>query len=115
MPNTLLMGLYNLYRYIQHLTLESKFNYDDIEFENPLDEDNWLLQTRGKYMKYVIYHSSTAIELRNTSNQKLVSFRKGIKREETSYPTLKDERYLICYLPFLYCHRTKKYIQSKTG
>ena len=44
-------------------------------------------------MKFVIYHSSTATEPRNTSNQKLVSFRKGIKREETGYPTLKDERY----------------------
>ena len=44
-------------------------------------------------MKYVIYHSSTATEPRATSNQKLISFRKGIKREETAYPTLKDERY----------------------
>ena len=44
-------------------------------------------------MKYVIYHFSTATELRITSNQKLVSFRKGIKREETSYPALKDEKY----------------------
>ena len=44
-------------------------------------------------MKFVIYHSSTATEPRNTSNQNLVSFRKGIKREETAYPTLKDERY----------------------
>ena len=39
-------------------------------------------------MKFVIYHSSTATELRNTLNQNLVSFRKGIKREEPSYPTL---------------------------
>ena len=29
-------------------------------------------------MKYVIYHSSTKTELRITSNQKLVSFRKGM-------------------------------------
>ena len=93
MPTTPLKELYNLYRYIQHLILESEFKHDDIEFDNPLDEDNWLLQTRGKFMKYVIYQSSTATELRNTSNQKLVSFRKGIKREETSYPTLRDERY----------------------
>ena len=28
-----------------------------------------------------------------TKNQKLVSFKKGIKREETAYHTLKDERY----------------------
>ena len=44
-------------------------------------------------MKVVIYHSSTATDPRKTSNQKLVSFRKGIKREETAYPTFKDERY----------------------
>ena len=93
MPNTPLKELYNLYRYIQHLILESEFKYDEDEFDNPLDEDNWLLQTRGKYMKFVIYHSSTATEPRSTSNQKLVSFRKGIKREETAYPTLKDEWY----------------------
>ena len=58
-----------------------------------LNEDNWLLQTRGRFMKFVIYRSSTATESRNTSNQKLVSFRKGIKREEPAYPTLKHERY----------------------
>ena len=69
MPTTPLKELYNLYRYIKHLILKSKFDYDDIEFDNPLDEDNLLLQTRGKFMKYVIYHSSTGTELRNTSNQ----------------------------------------------
>ena len=95
MPTTPLKEFYNLYRFIQHLILKSEYNYDDEEFENPLDEENWLLQTREKYMKFVIYHSSTASEPRNISNQKLVSFRKGIKREETAYPTLKDERYLI--------------------
>ena len=93
MPNTPLKELYNLYRYFQYLILESEFDYDDEEFGNPLDEGSWLLQTRGKYMKVVIYHSSTATEPTNTSNQKLASFRKCIKREETSYPTLKDERY----------------------
>ena len=93
-----LKELYNLYRYIQHLILESKLDYDDDEFDNPLDEGNWLLQTRGKYMKFVIYHSSTATEPRNTSNQKLVSFRKGFKREETAYPTLKDERYFDSFI-----------------
>ena len=44
-------------------------------------------------MKFVIYYSSTATEPRATSNKKLISFGKGIKREETAYPTLKDERY----------------------
>ena len=45
MLNTPLKELYNLYRYIQHLILESKFNYDDDEFDDPLDEGNWYLQT----------------------------------------------------------------------
>ena len=44
MPNTPLKKLYNLYWYIQHLILKSEFDYDDEEFDNPLDEDNWLLQ-----------------------------------------------------------------------
>ena len=87
MPIAPLKELYNLYRYIQHLILESEFEYDDEEFDNPLDEANSLLQTRGKYMKFVIYNSSTAAQPRATSNQKLISFRKGIKREETAYPT----------------------------
>ena len=100
--NTPLKELYNLYRYIQHLILEPEFNYDDDEFGDPLDEGNWLLQTRRKYMKFVTYHSSTATEPRNTSNQKLVSFRKGIKREETAYPTLKDERYFDSFSRSLY-------------
>ena len=93
LPITHLKELYNFYRYIQHLILESKFEYDDEEFDNPLDEANWLLQTQGKYMKFVIYNSSTATQPRATSNQKLFSFRKGIKREETAYPTINDERY----------------------
>ena len=92
MPNTPVKDLYNHYRYIQHLILESGFDYDD-EFVDPLDEGHWLLQTRGIYMNFVIYHSSTATEPRNTSNQKLVSFRKGIKSEETAYSTVKDERF----------------------
>ena len=93
MPLTGLKELYNLYRYIQHLILESEFKYDDDKFESSLDEANSLLQTRGKYMKFGIFHSSTATEPRATSNQKLISFRKGIKKEATAYPSLKDERY----------------------
>ena len=38
MPNTPLKELYNLYRYIQHLILESQLNYDDDESDDPLDE-----------------------------------------------------------------------------
>ena len=54
MLNTPLKELYNLYRYIQHLNLESEFDYDDDEFDDPLDEGNSLMQTREKYMKFFI-------------------------------------------------------------
>ena len=53
-------------------------------------------------MKFVIYLSSTATEPRNTSNQKLITFGKGIKWEETAYPTLKDERYFDSFSRSLY-------------
>ena len=51
-PNTPVKELYNLWRYIQHLILESKYDYDGDEYDNPLNENNWLLQTRGKLMKF---------------------------------------------------------------
>ena len=53
-------------------------------------------------MKFVIYHSSTATEPRNSSNQNLVSFNRGIKSEETTYPALKDERYFDSFSRSLY-------------
>ena len=92
MPNTPLKELYNLYRYIQHLILESKFNYDDDEFDDPLDEGNWLLQTRGKYMKFVIYHSSITTEPRNTCNQNLLVSEKVSKGKKllTLHSKMKD-------------------------
>ena len=46
MCSTLLKELYNLYRYIQHLILESKYDDDDDEFDNPLDEENWFLKPK---------------------------------------------------------------------
>ena len=102
MSLTPLKEIYNLYRYIQHRILESEFKYDDEEFDNPLDEANWLLQTRGKYMKFLIYNSSNATEPRATSNQIHICLRKGIKREQTVYPTLKDKRYFNSFSRSLY-------------
>ena len=74
---------------------ESDYDYDDDDFDDPLSEHNWLSQTRGKFMKYVIYNLSDSTDSRPISHQKqkLASFKKGIKREETAYPTLKDERF----------------------
>ena len=95
MPTKLLQELYNLKRYITHVMNESDYDPDDPDFDHPLSEHNWLSQARGKFMKYVIYTLSDGIESRPipNKNQKNFSFMKCIKREETAYPTLKDERY----------------------
>ena len=55
-------------------------------------------------MKYVIYNLSEGAESRPIYNlkQKLLSFKKGIKREETAYLTLKDERYFDSFSRRLY-------------
>ena len=55
MPANLLQELYNLSRYITHVMNESDYDPDDPDFDHPLSEHNWLSQTRGKFMKYVIY------------------------------------------------------------
>ena len=55
MPTTPLQMLENVRWYIQHLINESGYLYDDDESNYPLSEDNWMLQTYGKFMKYVIF------------------------------------------------------------
>ena len=104
MPSTPLQELQNIRKYIQHLMDESDYDYDDDDFDDSLSDHNWLSQTRGKFMKYVIYNLSDSAVSRPISNkkQKLASFKKGIKREETAYPTLKDERYFDGFSRSLY-------------
>ena len=56
LPTTPLKELYNLRWFIQHLIDENGYHYDDDDFNNSINEDIWLLQTRRKFMKYVIYN-----------------------------------------------------------
>ena len=55
MSPTPLQELINLRWYIQHLIHESGYLYDDDESNYPLIDDKWMLQTHGKFMKYVFY------------------------------------------------------------
>ena len=59
LPTTPLQELFNLQWYIQHLIDESEYDDDDDDLNNPLNKDNWLLQTGRKFMKYVIYNGHT--------------------------------------------------------
>ena len=55
MSPTPLQELINLRWYIQHLIHKSGYLYDDDESNYPLSEDKWMLQTHGKFMKYVLF------------------------------------------------------------
>ena len=55
MSPTPLQELINLRWYIQHLIHESAYLYDDDESNYPLSGDKWMLQTHGKFMKYVLF------------------------------------------------------------
>ena len=55
MSPTPLQELINLRWFIQHLIHESGYLYDDDESNYPLSADMWMLQTHGKFMKYVFY------------------------------------------------------------
>ena len=55
MSPTPLQELINLRWYIQHLIHESGYLYDDGESNYHLSEDKWMLQTHGKFMKYVLF------------------------------------------------------------
>ena len=55
MSTTPLQMLEYLRWYIQHLIHESGYLYDDVESNYPLSEDKWMLQTHGKFMKYVFF------------------------------------------------------------
>ena len=56
MSTTPLHMLENLRWYIQHLINESGYLYDDDDSNYPLSEDKWMLQTHGKFMKYVLFN-----------------------------------------------------------
>ena len=55
MSTTPLQMLENLRWYIQHLINESGYLYDDDDSNYSLSEDKWMLQTHGKFMKYVLF------------------------------------------------------------
>ena len=55
MSTTPLQMLENLRWYIQHLIHESGYLYDDDESNYSLSNDKWMLQTHGKFMKYVLF------------------------------------------------------------
>ena len=93
LPTLPLKELFNLRWYIQHLIDESEYDDDD-DLNNPQSEDNWLLQTRGKFMRYVIYNGHTMTNKHVHKNPvrpiiKANSYH-NIKQMKGSLPHLRD-------------------------
>ena len=71
---TPLQELFNLRLYIQHIIDESQSDDDDDEFDNPLSEENWMLETNWKLIKYVIQknHSMTPEQMKKKPIKQII-------------------------------------------
>ena len=84
MSPTPLLELIYLRWYIQHLIHESGYLYDDDESNYPLSEDKWMLQTHGKFMKYVFFilHRMTPEQMKMNPIKPIIK----VKTNEASWP-----------------------------
>ena len=94
MHQTPLQKLFNLRWYIQHLLDESQSDDDDDdEFDNPLSEDNWMLQTNWKFIKYVIHnkHSMTPRQLKKNPIEPIIKVKPHQTFDTDEGESIKDE------------------------
>ena len=87
---TPLQELFNLRWYIKHLIDENE--YDD-EFDNHLSEDNWMLQTNWKFIKYVIHnkHSMTPKQSKKNPIEPIIKVKPHQKLDTDEGESAKDE------------------------
>ena len=75
--------------------------------DHPLAMANWSQHSNNTFMKFVLQQQADnstpkPSHKQQVSKQQLAGFKKGIKREVTSYPTMKDERYFDSFSRSLY-------------
>ena len=94
MSPTPLQELINLRWYIQHLIHESGYLYDDDESNYPLSEDKWMLQTHGKFMKYVFYtlHRMTPEQVKMNPIKPIIKVKTNEKLDTEEAESNKDEQ-----------------------
>ena len=94
MSPTPLQELINLRWYIQHLINESGYLYDDDEFNYPLSEDKWMLQTHGKFMKYVFYilHRMTPEQMKKNPIKPIIKVKTNEQLDTEEGEANKDEQ-----------------------
>ena len=84
----------NLRQCIQHLIDESQSDDDDDdEFDNPLSEENLMLQTNWKFIKYVIHnkHSTTPKQLKKKAIEQIIKVKPHEKLDTDEGESAKDE------------------------
>ena len=95
MSPTPMQLLINLRWYIQHLIHQSGYLYDDDESNYPLSEDKWMLQTHGKFMKYVFFtlHRITPEQMKMNPIKPIVKVKtnKELDTEEVEPTKVQEE------------------------
>ena len=93
MTPTPLQELLNLRWYIQHLIHESGYLYDDDESNYPLSEDKWMLQTHGKFMKYVFYilHRMTPEQMKMNPIKPIIKVKNNKELDKVEGESIIDE------------------------
>ena len=86
--------LINLRWYIQHLIHESGYLYDDVESNYLLSEDMWILQTHGKFMKYVFYtlHRMTHEQMMMNLIKPIIKVKTNEKLDKVAGESIIDEQ-----------------------
>ena len=94
MSPTPLQELINLRWYIQHLIHESGYLYDDNESNYPLSEDKWMLQTHGKFMKYVFYtlHRMTPEQMKMNPIKPIIKVKTNEELDKEEGGSIIDEQ-----------------------
>ena len=93
MPTTPLQMLENLRWYIQHLINESGYLYDDDESNYPLSDDKWMLQTHGKFMKYVFFtlHRMTPEQMKMNPIKPIIKVKTNEELDKEEGESIIDE------------------------
>ena len=88
-----LQELINLRWYIQHLIHESGYLYDDDESNYPLSEDKWMLQTHGKFMKYVFFtlHRMTPVQMKMNPIKPIIKVKTNEELDKEEGESIIDE------------------------
>ena len=92
---------------MQYISSQAPVDMDLDHTDHPLAMANWSPHSNYTFIKFVLQQQTDSftpqlIHKQHLSNQQLTGFKKGIKREVTSYPTLKDERYFDYFTGSLY-------------